>query len=583
MRKIYKRTVNNPIKIIVIFVILAVIGAVCKNFAAVNYEMADYLPADSSSTVSLDLMKSEFDGGIPNARVMVKNVSVAEALEYKDKLKNTEGVESVIRLDDSINIYAPIETADKDTVETYYKNNNALFTVTIDEDDDIATVQRIRELIGDDNAMSGNAVSSGIAKTGTVNEINLISVFAVLAVLIILILTTSSFAEPFIVLIGLGVAIMINSGSNLIFGEISFVTNAAGAILQLAVSLDYSVFLLHRYEECLKTNPDKKEAMIDALCLSTSSIASSGLDIDLLQSSNKATIESLSAQIRALQQNIAAMKQAGMDTTELEQTATQLAGIVQLLQGNSAAISGTDAYLSQLYVAAGQLSDGVKQLSKSYAELDAGINELADKVGSMLTSLAEMKSGIETLVAEYTKLDSGINEYTGAVAQITAGYEEVVNGTKSLLSGSNTLADGTSQLADKTEELKSGVSEIYTATGTLSDGAKSLSDGANELGDACSEFHSGALKLKDGTSELRSETDGMNNKISDKIDEIPDSITGGDEAIVSFTSDKNTDIDSVQFVIKTEAIEIPEAPDEESAAEKELNFWQKVLRLFGLY
>lgn len=312
-------------------------------------------------------------------------------------------------------------------------------------------------------------------------------------------------------------------------------------------------------------------------------MAQNGIDIDLLQSSNKTTIGSLSAQIKALQQNIAAMKQAGMDTAELEQTATQLAGIVQLLQGNSAAISGTDAYLSQLYAAAGQLSDGVKQLSRSYAELDAGINELADKVGSMLTSLAEMKSGIETLVAEYSKLDSGINEYTGAVAQIAAGYAEVVSGTRSLLSGSSTLADGTSQLADKTEELKTGVSEIYSATGTLSDGAKSFSDGANELGNACSELHSGALKLKDGTSELRSETNGMNGKISDKIDEMLDSITGGDEAVVSFTSDKNTDIASVQFVIKTEAIEIPEAPEEEPAAEEELNFWQKVLRLFGLY
>lgn len=312
-------------------------------------------------------------------------------------------------------------------------------------------------------------------------------------------------------------------------------------------------------------------------------MAQNGLDIDLLQSSNKATIESLSAQINALQQNIAAMKQAGMDTSELEQTAAQLSGIVQLLQGNSAAISGTDAYLSQLYLAAGQLSDGVKQLNKSYAELDAGINELADKVGSMLTSLAEMKTGIETLVDEYTKLDSGINEYTGAVAQITAGYKEVVNGTKTLLNGSNTLADSTSQLADKTAELKSGVTEIYTATGTLANGAKSLSDGAIELGDACTELHSGALKLKDGTSELRSNTDGMNDKISDKIDEMLDSITGGDEAVVSFTSDKNTDIESVQFVIKTEAVEIPEAPEEEPAAEEQLNFWQKVLRLFGLY
>lgn len=94
----------------------------------------------------------------------------------------------------------------------------------------------------------------------------------------VLLITTTSWLEPLVVLLGLGVAIMINSGSNLIFGEISFVTNAACAILQLAVSLDYSVFLLHRYEEeCLRQNTDRRNAMVDALCKSTSSIASSGL------------------------------------------------------------------------------------------------------------------------------------------------------------------------------------------------------------------------------------------------------------------------------------------------------------------
>lgn len=93
----------------------------------------------------------------------------------------------------------------------------------------------------------------------------------------VLLLTTTSWAEPFVVLAGLGIAILINNGTNLIFGEISFVTNAAGSILQLAVSLDYSVFLIHRYEECLQQNSNRKTAMVDALCKSTSSIASSGL------------------------------------------------------------------------------------------------------------------------------------------------------------------------------------------------------------------------------------------------------------------------------------------------------------------
>ncbi|MGN0660315.1 MAG: RND family transporter [Oscillospiraceae bacterium] len=277
MRKFYSRVVRNPKKILVIFIILAVCGAILQSFVEVNYDMKDYLPSDSSSTVSLDIMEQEFDGGIPNARVMVKNVSIPEALEYKEKLKSCDGVTDVIWLDDSISICEPLEFADSETVETYYKDGNALFTVTVAEEDTVGAVDRIRSVIGDDNAMTGDAVSTAIATTGTVSEIRIISIFAVIAVLAILLITTDSWAEPFIVLAGLGVAILINSGSNLIFGEISFVTNAAGAILQLAVSLDYSVFLLHRYEECLQTNADLKDAMTDALCKSTSSIFSSGL------------------------------------------------------------------------------------------------------------------------------------------------------------------------------------------------------------------------------------------------------------------------------------------------------------------
>lgn len=99
----------------------------------------------------------------------------------------------------------------------------------------------------------------------------------VLFVLVVLLITTKSWLEPLVVLGGLGVAIAINGGTNLIFGEISFVTNAAGNILQLAVSLDYSVFLLHRFEECREEQPDLETAMVDALCKSTGSILSSGL------------------------------------------------------------------------------------------------------------------------------------------------------------------------------------------------------------------------------------------------------------------------------------------------------------------
>lgn len=239
--------------------------------------MNDYLPDDSKSTVSLDVMEKEFDGGIPNARVMINNVTVPEALEYKEKIEAVKGVSAVTWLDDSIDITQPLETIDRKTVETYYKDSTALLSVTIEEESILTAVSDIRDIIGDENSMSGSAVSTAISTESTVVEIRRIAIIAVIFVIIVLLFTTKSWFEPVIIMVGLGVALLINAGSNIIFGEISFVTNAAGTILQLAVSLDYSVFLLHRFEECRKETSDPKEAMINALCRSTSSILSSGL------------------------------------------------------------------------------------------------------------------------------------------------------------------------------------------------------------------------------------------------------------------------------------------------------------------
>ena len=277
MKKFYMSLVNHRKTMVMIFTMVFVVCLLLGNLVKVNYDINDYLPESSPSTVSLELMQEEFDGGIPNARIMISDVTIPEALEYKEKLEAVDGVTAVTWLDDVVSIFVPISTLDTDTLETYYKDNNALFTVTIEEDRRIEAVSSIRELIGEDNAMTGSAVSTAISTTETVLEVNKISIFTVLFVLVVLVMTTNSWMEPLIVLIGLGLAIVINNGTNLIFGEISFVTNAAGSILQLAVSLDYSVFLLHRFEECRQENPDVKAAMTEALYKSTSSILSSGL------------------------------------------------------------------------------------------------------------------------------------------------------------------------------------------------------------------------------------------------------------------------------------------------------------------
>lgn len=277
MRAFYRGIVNNPKKIMALFLIVTVICFFLTDDVGVNYDLSKYLPEGTASTISLEVMEEEFSGGIPNARVMVPDVTIPEALALKEEIADCEGVLSVTWLDDVVDIVQPIETLDADTVETYYQDSAALFSVTLDEEHLVAAVNAIREVIGEDGAMTGDGVSTALSTSSTESEVAMITVVGVAFALFILMLTTTSWLEPVVVLLGMLVAVVINMGTNLMFGEVSFASNAAGPVLQMAVSLDYSVFLIHRYEECRLEQPDRKEAMVEALCRSTTSILSSGL------------------------------------------------------------------------------------------------------------------------------------------------------------------------------------------------------------------------------------------------------------------------------------------------------------------
>ncbi|MDO4166317.1 MAG: MMPL family transporter, partial [Eubacteriales bacterium] len=277
MERFFGGVIRNRKRILLGFIIVCVICFFCRPLISVNYDMNAYLPEDVASSVALDVMEEEFDSGIPNVRVMIRDVTIPEALRYKEKLSQIDGVTDVTWLDDAVDVMVPLETMDADTLDIYYVDETALYSVTLEEEQIISAVADIRELIGEDNAMTGSAVSTAVATDSTVSEIKKIAIFAILLLLFILVLTMTSWLEPVVVLTGLGVAVLINAGSNLIFGEISFVTNAAGNILQLAVSLDYSVFLIHRFEECRLEEKNPKIAMRKALLKSVSSILSSGL------------------------------------------------------------------------------------------------------------------------------------------------------------------------------------------------------------------------------------------------------------------------------------------------------------------
>lgn len=275
MEKLASRIIKHKKLVIVIFMTLAVICAFLIKFVVVNYNMVDYLPSSASSTKALRIMEEEFSQSMPNTSVMVEGVSITEALVYKANLAAIDGVTQVLWLDDMIDIKQPLEMADKDTVEGFYKDGSALFTVTIEKGMERSASGAILTLVGEDNALTGEAPAQAKQQeSGTTEVINAMMILLPI-IIIILVLSTTSWIEPLLFMAVIGVSIVINMGTNIFLGEVSFITNSVTPILQLACSLDYAIFLLHSFSENRKKYPGVEEAMKHSVKESMSTVAAS--------------------------------------------------------------------------------------------------------------------------------------------------------------------------------------------------------------------------------------------------------------------------------------------------------------------
>src|SRR5699024_272937 len=207
------------------------------------------------------------------SRVMIKDVSIHEALAYKEKLEKIDGVSGVMLLDYVMDITTPVEMEDSDTVETYYKNRNALFSFEVADGKEVEATDAVYKLIGPDNALSGEALNTANSQKSTGGETLNAAVILVRMIIIILLLSTTSWLERFFFLTRIGVSVLINMGTNIFLGEVSFVTAAVAPILQLAVSLDYAIFLLHSFTDYRKTEDTPEQAMKLAMKRSFPAIA----------------------------------------------------------------------------------------------------------------------------------------------------------------------------------------------------------------------------------------------------------------------------------------------------------------------
>ncbi|MBS8266704.1 RND family transporter [Mesobacillus boroniphilus] len=275
MISIAEKIIKHKKAVVIAFALIALISTVAQFFVSVNYNMVDYLPDDAQSTRALEIMEKEFTAEVPDTRVMVRDISLQEAITYKEQLSAIDGVGEVIWLDDVVDLKTPLEMADKETIENYYKDGNALFSISVRSGDEVAITDAIYELIGEDGAIAGEAINTASSQKMAGTESMYAAILLVPIIIFILVISTTSWIEPLFFLTAIGVSVLINLGTNIFIGEVSFVTQSVAPILQLAVSLDYAVFLLHSFSDYRKKTKDPEEAMMLAMKKSFPAITAS--------------------------------------------------------------------------------------------------------------------------------------------------------------------------------------------------------------------------------------------------------------------------------------------------------------------
>src|SRR5699024_996864 len=146
------------------------IGGIAQFGVSVNYNMNDYLPENAPSTTAIDVMDEEFSGSVAITRVMIEDVNIAEVLDVKEQLSEIDSVCGVTWLNDVIDISISVKLIDYYILETYYKNDNALFTFEVEEGKEVEATDAIYEVIGEDNALAGDALDVAISQKATGQE-----------------------------------------------------------------------------------------------------------------------------------------------------------------------------------------------------------------------------------------------------------------------------------------------------------------------------------------------------------------------------------------------------------------------------
>ncbi len=277
----FGKTICKHKKLILIIALLLLIPSIIGMKATrINYDILVYLPDNIETIKGENILSDKFNMGSFSV-IILENMKTKDIVKLEDDIKQVGNVEKVIGISDVLGTSIPTDMLPDEVKDKVYKDGNTAILVTfkdaISSDETLKTIEELRNTTSNQCKISGMSATVLDTRDLSNSEIAIYVVIAVALCLIILQLALDSYVAPILLLLNIGIAILYNMGSNIIFGEISYITKAISAVLQLGVTMDFAIFLYHSYKAEKEKNSDNDEAMSNAISKTLVAVLGSSL------------------------------------------------------------------------------------------------------------------------------------------------------------------------------------------------------------------------------------------------------------------------------------------------------------------
>ena len=269
MQKFGEFIVNHRRLIIIICLLLLIPSIIGIKATKINYDILSYLPDTVDTVKGQNILTDEFGVGSYSIVIIDNKMKDKDILKMEDKIKEIDAVDKVISKSDILGTSIPEEMLPDDVKEAINKDGTTPILVTFKTGmaagETLDAIDDLRDIVGDSCKVSGISATSDDIRILLDQEMSVYVVVASIFCIIVLMIALDSYGVPLIILGGIGIAILYNMGTNIVLGQISYITKAIATVLQLGVTMDFSIFLYHSYQRQKEILGDKNKAMVTAI------------------------------------------------------------------------------------------------------------------------------------------------------------------------------------------------------------------------------------------------------------------------------------------------------------------------------